>query len=312
MQEVAEMGSKRKYEDTKEAVKGRLYYRDAPIRDGKKRFWTDLFYEKTGKELARGLKKVCYVIKQDHIEFVLLKSKVNLDAPNGAIILNSFYEEREIQLILSKYEGRFVTIIDSFLLKSRKNPNVIKWYTIAEKYEGDFTHLDPAKCPHKDDYIVQIALRMQEIISERIVIPDFKLDNILYLGDKATITDFGSAHFVEIKAPYFCMTMGYQSPERNRYEDGGFPAMIFAFGVCIAQLVYNGKIGFPGDSLDDSVKWIDDNNRAAYRKDMIKWRRNLPKNKYRELILSMTSIVAEKRPTIHKVVESIKQILKQS
>ncbi len=311
MQQVVEVNTKRKCCDCMHAVQG-LYYREQPKREGKKRFWTDLYYEKTGRELARGLKKVCFVVKQDNIEFVLLKSKVNLDNKYGAVNLESFYQEREIQLILSKYEGKYVSIIDSFLLPSRKNPQVIKWLTIAEKYDGDFTHLKLAQCPYKDSYILQIAQRMQEIIKENIVIPDFKLDNILFLKEKATITDFGSAHLKNVKLPSFCMTMGYMSPERNKGDDGGQPAMIFALGVCIAQLVHNGKIAFPGDSLGADVQIIDQSNQSAYRKDTILWRKQLPKSKYRTLILKMTSIAVNKRPQIDEVVDSIKQILTKS
>ena len=306
--QVPQFGSKRKCCDCMHQVQG-LYFREQPVREEKKRFWIDLFYEKTGKEIARGTKKVCFVVKQDDFEFVLLKAKANLSEKDGAILLDSFYQERNIQLILSKFEDKYVNIIDSFLLPSRKNPQVIKWITIAEKYQGDFTIIKLSQYVHMDSYILQIALRMQEIIKEMIVLPDFKLDNVVFLKEKSTITDFGSAHLLGVPPAFLSMTFGYMSPERDLREDGGYPAMIFAFGVCMAQLVYLGNIPFPSEKLEKKgVKVLDKSCQAEYKKNVISWRKKMPANKYRALIQVMTSINAEGRPTIDQVVNSIRAI----
>lgn len=307
-QQIAPCGSsKRKQCDCKGAIDG-LYYREQPIRDGKKRFWIDLFYEKTGVVLGEGTKKVCYVVKQDHIEFALLKSKIDIRTEKGAMYLASIYQEREIQMHLSKYGEKYVQIIDSFLLPSRKNPNIIKWYTLAEKFEGDLTTI---RFPHHiDSYIMQLALRMQEIIRENIIIPDFKLDNVLFRGDLAFVTDYGSAHFVDMKPFVINMTMAYMSPERSLYVDGGFPGMIYALGVCIAQLAYHGKVPFPNDKLEkNSHLTVTDYNRAEYIKSIQLWQKKLRSNKFKPLIIEMTAIKPEARPHIDEVVNKIHLIL---
>jgi len=283
--------------------------RGQPVRDGKKRFWVDLFFEKTGVELERGSKKVCKLVKQDHIEFVMLKEKVDITAKRGLQVLDAMHEERNIQIVLSKYEG-FVRIIDSFIYPSRKNPNVMKWITLAERFRGgDFTDL--SKCPrnYRDTHLLQIAYRLQDMIRERIVNPDLKLGNFLWDEDRATITDFGGSHIDGTIPSRLCATMGYLSPERVKFEDGGFPGMIFAFGVCIAQISNNGNIPYPSDRLDEkNVLLLDEKNQSGYKRDVIEWRKKLPKNKYRNLILEMTRIVPGKRPSIDIVIKSLIKI----
>ena len=188
------LGAKRKADEHLEV---NIPTRGQPIREGKKRFWTELFFEKTGIVLGKGIAKTVSVVKQDSIEFVLLKEKVDSLSPGH---IRAVYEERLVQMILSRYKG-FVTVIDSFFYRSRKDPNILKWMTLAEKFDGDFIPLPAVKYRHT--HILELADRLNAIISEGIIVPDLKLDNCLHRGPEATITDFGGSYPLGLRPSRF-------------------------------------------------------------------------------------------------------------
>ena len=98
--------------------------------------------------------------------------------------------------------------------------------------------------------LLDVAKGLQELQLNKIVHRDIKPDNILSIGGRWRITDFGISRYADSSTSpltrKYSMTPSYASPEQLRLERATEKSDIYSFGVMAFEL-FSGSLPFEGD-----------------------------------------------------------------